>query len=69
MREMKHAPHGFHSTGVSQAGRGPGPDKPAEGINAFLIADIRGYTLFTQERGDEAAAALTGRLATSFVVS
>jgi basic membrane lipoprotein Med (substrate-binding protein (PBP1-ABC) superfamily)/DNA-binding SARP family transcriptional activator/class 3 adenylate cyclase len=61
MREMKHAPHGSKPTGDSQAGRGPGPDDPAEGINAFLIADIRGYTLFTQERGDEAAAALTSR--------
>jgi WD40 repeat protein/DNA-binding SARP family transcriptional activator/class 3 adenylate cyclase len=61
MREMKHAPHGSHPTGVSETGRGPGPGEPAEGINAFLIADIRGYTMFTQERGDEAAAALTGR--------
>ena len=24
-------------------------------IRTFLIADVRGYTLFTQERGDEAA--------------
>lgn len=29
----------------------------------FLIADIRGYTRFTQERGDEAAAELTDRFA------
>jgi len=29
----------------------------------FLIADIRGYTRFTQERGDEAAAKLTDRFA------
>ena len=34
----------------------------ARGIRVFLIADIRGYTLFTQEHGDEAAA----RLAESF---
>lgn len=32
------------------------------GIKTFLIADVRGYTRFTQERGDEAAA----RLATKF---
>jgi DNA-binding NarL/FixJ family response regulator/class 3 adenylate cyclase len=34
----------------------------ARGIRVFLIADIRGYTLFTQEHGDEAAT----RLAESF---
>ena len=28
------------------------------GIKVFLIADIRGYTSFTQERGDEAGARL-----------
>ncbi len=32
-------------------------------IKAFLIADVRGYTLFTQERGDEAAADLATTLA------
>ena len=32
------------------------------GIKTFLIADVRGYTRFTQARGDEAA----GRLATRF---
>jgi DNA-binding NarL/FixJ family response regulator/class 3 adenylate cyclase len=32
------------------------------GVRVFLIADIRGYTSFTQEHGDEAA----GRLAKSF---
>jgi WD40 repeat protein/DNA-binding SARP family transcriptional activator/class 3 adenylate cyclase len=32
-------------------------------IRAFLIADIRGYTLFTQERGDEAAARLAAKFA------
>jgi peptide/nickel transport system substrate-binding protein len=29
----------------------------------FLFADIRGYTKFTQQRGDEAAAKLTGKFA------
>jgi YVTN family beta-propeller protein len=32
-------------------------------VRTFLIADIRGYTRFTQEHGDEAAARLTSRFA------
>ena len=32
-------------------------------IRTFLIADVRGYTLFTQERGDEAAGKLAGKFA------
>jgi WD40 repeat protein/class 3 adenylate cyclase len=32
-------------------------------IRTFLIADVRGYTLFTQEHGDEAAARLAGKFA------
>ena len=32
-------------------------------VHAFLIADVRGYTAFTQERGDEDAALLAGRFA------
>jgi YVTN family beta-propeller protein len=32
-------------------------------IRTFLIADVRGYTLFTQQRGDEAAAKLAARFA------
>jgi YVTN family beta-propeller protein len=32
-------------------------------VHAFLIADIRGWTRFTQERGDEDAARLAGRFA------
>jgi WD40 repeat protein/DNA-binding SARP family transcriptional activator/class 3 adenylate cyclase/tRNA A-37 threonylcarbamoyl transferase component Bud32 len=34
-----------------------------EPIRTFLIADVRGYTVFTQERGDEAAARLATRFA------
>ncbi|MFN2589930.1 MAG: hypothetical protein ABR518_04090, partial [Actinomycetota bacterium] len=36
------------------------PDEPVRsaGIRVFLIADIRGYTSFTQDQGDEAAARL-----------
>ncbi len=37
-------------------------DAPSE-IRTFLIADIRGYTSFTQQHGDEAAAALATRFA------
>ncbi len=39
----------------------PGAGQPR--IRTFLIADVRGYTLFTQERGDEAAAKLAARFA------
>ena len=35
----------------------------ATAVKTFLIADIRGYTVFTQERGDEAAAELADRFA------
>src|SRR4029453_10085797 len=31
-------------------------------IRTFLIADVRGYTLFTQVRGDEAAAKLAAEV-------
>ena len=43
------------------AGGGAGSDDAH--IRTFLIADVRGYTVFTQERGDEAAAALAGKFA------
>jgi class 3 adenylate cyclase/WD40 repeat protein len=39
-----------------------GKDGPA-GILTFLIADVRGYTSFTQEHGDEAAGRLAGKFA------
>ncbi|HET8525808.1 MAG TPA: ABC transporter substrate-binding protein [Actinomycetota bacterium] len=38
------------------------PEGQAE-IRTFLIADVRGYTLFTQERGDEAGAKLAAKFA------
>jgi class 3 adenylate cyclase len=37
------------------------PSSPA--VQMFLIADVRGYTRFTQEQGDEAAARLASRFA------
>jgi class 3 adenylate cyclase/WD40 repeat protein len=39
------------------------PDVSTTEIRTFLIADIRGYTSFTQSRGDEAAARLAARFA------
>ena len=47
----------------SDAEESSAPDETAGEINAFLVADVRGYTTFTQERGDEAAARLTARFA------
>ncbi|HXJ64435.1 MAG TPA: adenylate/guanylate cyclase domain-containing protein, partial [Actinomycetota bacterium] len=43
-------------------GAANGGAQPPTEIRAFLIADIRGYTVFTNERGDDAA----GRLAALF---
>ena len=40
----------------------PQPPQDAR-IQTFLIADVRGYTLFTQQRGDEAAAKLAAKFA------
>lgn len=45
-----------------QRGGGGHPGLGA-GIHTFLIADIRGYTQFTHERGDDAAAALASAFA------
>jgi class 3 adenylate cyclase len=42
----------------------PAPIKDREtAIRTFLIADVRGYTLFTRERGDEAAARIAEKFA------
>jgi class 3 adenylate cyclase len=37
--------------------------RPGAGILTFLIADVRGYTSFTQFHGDEAAARLAAKFA------
>ena len=37
--------------------------EPSTEVRTFLIADVRGYTRFTVEHGDEAAARLAGRFA------
>lgn len=39
------------------------PPAPGSVMTTFLIADVRGYTQFTVDHGDEAAAALTDRFA------
>src|SRR5438132_2701202 len=44
------------------SGQGGAGEAPTE-IKTFLIADVRGYTLFTQQRGDEAAAKLASKFA------
>ncbi|MBA3737953.1 MAG: hypothetical protein H0W97_05255 [Actinobacteria bacterium] len=46
--------------GQGRSGDGSGDDTQ---IRTFLIADVRGYTLFTQERGDEAAGKLAAKFA------
>lgn len=47
---------------VSDSGPG-GITGDASDLRSFLIADVRGYTRFTNERGDEAASQLAGRFA------
>jgi YVTN family beta-propeller protein len=49
--------------GKSPRARESGVGGPQRGIRTFLIADVRGYTAFTQDRGDEAAAELAARFA------
>jgi len=46
-------------TGKSQPS--PTGGSPPPGVLAFMIADVRGYTRFTDERGDEAATGPVGR--------
>ena len=53
---------------VTAATNGSGGSRAEEAsggaqIRTFLIADVRGYTLFTQERGDEAAGKLAAKFA------
>ncbi len=50
--------------GTDQPGNsGAGDHEQDVQIRTFLIADVRGYTLFTHERGDEAAAKLAAKFA------
>ena len=41
----------------------PAPAQAAGELHTFLIADLRGYTRFTEDHGDEAAARLASRFA------
>jgi class 3 adenylate cyclase len=55
---------GSSSGGEPSSALGSQTDTSREGdVHAFLIADIRGYTAFTHERGDEDAGRLAGRFA------
>jgi YVTN family beta-propeller protein len=50
--------------GILQRGEtAAAPAGDASELLTFLFADVRGYTRFTQERGDEAAAKLTAKFA------
>jgi len=58
---MQHNPR---VTDTDRPGDPHGNDAGAQAqIRTFLIADVRGYTLFTQERGDEVAAKLAAKFA------
>jgi adenylate cyclase len=51
---------------VSSGANRPDPPQAAESgavVRTFLIADVRGYTSFTQTRGDEAAGELAAKFA------
>lgn len=50
--------------GILAAGPQPAPQGERSELLTFVFADIRGYTKFTQQRGDEAAAKLTAKFAT-----
>jgi len=55
--------HGSRDRSDDLAGTRPTAKEAGSEIRTFLIADVRGYTMFTQERGDEAAARLAARFA------
>jgi class 3 adenylate cyclase/streptogramin lyase len=57
------APERGSVTDPVDAGDADGSTDVLAEIRAFLIADVRGYTLFTQQRGDEAAAKLAAKFA------
>ena len=54
--------------GTNEASSGHGPERPEAAepgavVRTFLIADVRGYTTFTQAHGDEEAGKLAARFA------
>src|SRR5215472_16469119 len=48
---------------LSEVPSDPPDPSSSPAVQTFLIADVRGYTRFTQEHGDEAAARLAARFA------
>jgi peptide/nickel transport system substrate-binding protein len=56
-------PAGGLIEGIPQRGETTAAPAGDSDLLTFLIADVRGYTRFTQERGDEAAAQLTATFA------
>jgi ABC-type transport system substrate-binding protein/class 3 adenylate cyclase/tRNA A-37 threonylcarbamoyl transferase component Bud32 len=68
-RELRYATCGelITAAGAALAGEVPaGPAQPpsaAPGLRTFLFADVRGYTSYTREHGDEAGAALAQQFA------
>jgi len=60
---MRQVGEPLHPSGTRRDPEAKTPEETAGEINAFLVADVRGYTAFTQERGDDAAARLTARFA------
>jgi class 3 adenylate cyclase len=62
-------PAGVDTSAKEPAGADPAgsdgerPRSSGAEIRTFLIADVRGYTRFTQEKGDDAAGALAGAFA------
>jgi adenylate cyclase len=62
MREAAHAPRGSDRLGIPDTRQRTDSDTSEE-LRTFLIADVRGYTVFTQEHGDEAAARLAANFA------
>jgi WD40 repeat protein/DNA-binding SARP family transcriptional activator/class 3 adenylate cyclase len=63
MRQIGRIPNGSGGLWDRSAEYLEVPDEVAEGVRAFLVADVRGYTAFTHERGDEAAARLVATFA------
>ncbi len=63
MGQIGRVPHGLARKPGRDAEGSTAPDETAEEIRVFLVADVRGYTVFTQERGDEAAASLAATFA------
>jgi class 3 adenylate cyclase len=47
-------------TETAESALSPPPETNSE-VHTFLLANVRGYTRFTQDRGDEAAASLVAK--------